>query len=55
MSNIRHPIIESGIAQHIIKMVNFVIKAPNLADTLIDILGTKLDIGPSQTTNHSKR
>ena len=25
------------------------IKAPNLADVLIDILGTKLDIGPSQT------
>ena len=29
-------------------IVHFVIQAPNLADVLIDILGTKVGIGPSQ-------
>ena len=30
------------------KVVHFAIQAPHLANVLIDILGTKVDIGPSQ-------
>jgi len=37
-----------SIALHIKPIVHFVIQAPNLADVLIDILGTKLGIGLSQ-------
>ena len=37
-----------GIAQHIKTNVQFVIKAQHMADVLIAILGTKLDIGTSQ-------